>query len=165
MPVHVGDFNTGLDKMRKTISGLPVQLGATAENFFRSNFRVQGWQGDNGVEPWLKRKGDSSSRWILVGKGTAHLMKGIRKFVSGNNIVVKVTGIATRYADIHNFGGVIKIPVTAKLRKFAWAMHYKTGKDMWKGMALTKKSMLTIYIHTKCWLSCRFYMFLEYNLR
>lgn len=146
MPLNPGDFYTGLDKMRKTIKDLPVQLGAQAENFFRDNFRVQGWQGDNGIEPWAKRKSDASTRWILVGKGTAHLMKGLRKFVSGNNIGVKVTGVATAYADIHNFGGTVQIPVSTKMRKWAWAMFYHTGRDMYKGIALTKKSSISIHM-------------------
>jgi phage gpG-like protein len=32
------------------------------------------------------------------------------------------------------------------MRKFAWAMKYKTGDDRWKGLALTKRASLRIGI-------------------
>lgn len=170
MPIHLGDFNTGLENMKATIRRLPPQLGAEAEVFFKSNFDVQGWQGDNGLQLWDKRKRDKSTRRILIGKGTAHLKNGLRKFVSGQNISVRVTGVAAKYADAHNFGETIFIPVTSKLRKFAWAMYFKLGGtyqkaatttmgerstwnagvsssvNFWKFIAITRKSHLFLKI-------------------
>ncbi|MCK4499828.1 hypothetical protein KAU11_04980, partial [Candidatus Babeliales bacterium] len=56
------------------------------------------------------------------------------------------------YSQIHNEGGNISVPVTKKMRKFAWAKHYeqagKGSKEFtpWKGLALTKKNGLNITI-------------------
>lgn len=145
MPIIQGDFFYRLEKIKQAVRNLPVQIGAEAEGFFKDNFRLQGWQGDNGLEPWTKRKNDlDPGRAILVGKAGGHLRRGLRKFVSGNNIQVKVTGVATKYADVHNFGATIKMTPTQKQRKWAWAMFYRTGRPMYKAMALGKT--LTIKI-------------------
>ena len=55
------------------------------------------------------------------------------KTAIGNNLV---------YAPIHEFGGRIRL--TDKMRKFSWAMFFKTKDDKWKWMALAKKSFLKI---------------------
>jgi phage gpG-like protein len=76
----------------------------------------------------------------------------------------------TPYAAIHNEGGTISVPVTAKMKRFAWAKYYeasgrkrtKDGKthkrrkplspqeseaaEAWKRLALTKKTSLRITI-------------------
>lgn len=132
----------------------PTEAGNTALRFVDGNFKAQGWQGQS-FQKWKpnKRKGR-----ILVNKG--HL----------RNATYYVTGIAMvtikntqPYANIHNEGGNIKIPVTDKMRKFAWAMYYNEGggkvkgksararlrnqnADNWKGLALTKKTYLNINI-------------------
>ena len=148
MPVHHGDFFEGINKLEQTLRDLPTQIGAEALRFFQQGFKLQGWQGDGGLEPWDKRKYNiDPGRKILYGPEThQHLRDSLKKSVSGNDIRVEVTGSAAKYADAHNFGATIKIPVTAKMRKWAWAMFYKTKKDMYKGMALTKKSDITIKI-------------------
>jgi hypothetical protein len=48
------------------------------------------------------------------------------------------------YAAIHEFGGTIKVVVTAKMRSFFWAMWFETKDDKWKAMALTKKTEFKI---------------------
>lgn len=132
----------------------PTEAGNTALRFIDGNFKAQGWQGQS-FQKWKpnKRKGR-----ILVNKG--HL----------RNATYYITGIAMvtikntqPYANIHNEGGNIKIPVTDKMRKFAWAMYFKEGggkikgksararlrnqnADNWKGLALTKKTYLNINI-------------------
>ncbi|MBA7515229.1 hypothetical protein ES705_07268 [subsurface metagenome] len=50
------------------------------------------------------------------------------------------------YAAIHEFGGVTHPRVTARMRGFAWHMFYETGEPMWRGLALTKKTFLTVSI-------------------
>jgi len=55
-------------------------------------------------------------------------------------------GTKVPYAAIHEFGGETHPRVTAKSRKFFWAMYFETGEDMWKGMALTDKDSFTVNI-------------------
>ena len=50
------------------------------------------------------------------------------------------------YAAIHNEGGTISVRVTEKMRKYFWAMYYKTQNSRYKWMALTEKETLTIHI-------------------
>jgi hypothetical protein len=142
-----GNILEEIKRVRKGIKELPLLIGNDAEKFFKDGFRKQAWQGDNGDEKWDKRQHDlTPDRPILIGKGTANLKKGLRKFVAGNYIAVKVTGIAVKYADVHNFGATIKVRITKQSRKFAWAMFYKTGNEMYKAMALTKKDSYTVKI-------------------
>lgn len=47
-----------------------------------------------------------------------------------------VKGFAT-----HEFGDTR--PITPKMRGFFWAKYYETGKDMWRGLALTKRTTIT----------------------
>lgn len=135
MPIHHGDFFSSLDRITREIKKLPVLAGAEAERFFIMNFRLQGFQGDTGLEPWPKRKNDlDPTRNIL--RQTGKLRQGIKKTVTSNSIQVGVQGPADKYADIHNLGGVIKIQVTAQMKKWAWAMWYQTMKSFYKGIAL-----------------------------
>lgn len=48
------------------------------------------------------------------------------------------------YAELHNEGGTITIPITAKSRKFFWYMYKKTTEEKWKWMALTKKTEIKV---------------------
>ena len=56
------------------------------------------------------------------------------------------TAVARSYAAIHNEGGTITVKVTEKMRKYFWAMYYKTQDSRYKWMALTEKETLTIHI-------------------
>lgn len=94
---------------KQTAARLPLLIANTAENFFLDNFRKQGWQGDNGLEPWKPREDTSeksTGRAILVKK--AVLKRSLTKYVNGLIIRIVVTGIAARYAGIHNSGGTIQ---------------------------------------------------------
>lgn len=129
------------EEIKKTVRNLPLQIGNEAEVFFKDNFNKQGFD-DDGLDKWVERKHPVPGRNILTKSG--RLKKEIRKQVIGLKVMVKVMGASEKYADIHNFGGTITIRVTDKLRKYAWKMWYATGAGYWKGIALTKKSTLTI---------------------
>lgn len=60
--------------------------------------------------------------------------------------LVGVVGTNLKYSKIQEVGGTTHPTVTAKLRRFAWAKFYETGLEMWKWVALTKKSSLTVKI-------------------
>jgi hypothetical protein len=50
------------------------------------------------------------------------------------------------YGRVHNEGGITHPNVTDKMRKFAWFKFKATEDPRWKGLALTKKKVLTIVI-------------------
>lgn len=78
------------------------------------------------------------SRAVLGGAGS-------QKKVKVNQKTLKLIFIIlVPYAAIHEFGGVINVPVTAQMRGFFWAMWYDTGEEKWKFMALTKKTVFKI---------------------
>ncbi|MEQ9023500.1 MAG: phage virion morphogenesis protein, partial [Pseudomonadales bacterium] len=83
-------------------------------------------------------------RAILVGKQSGRLRRSQKfKTIPGGKVEA---GSDLDYAGIHNKGGQLKVKVTAKSRRFFWAMWYQTKNDMWKAMALTKKRYMTITI-------------------
>jgi phage gpG-like protein len=145
-----GSFN--LDKAQrefetKTKRQLPLLIANQAVNHFDKGFRNGGGQTDASKAGWKERaftKG-KGKRAILVKSG--RLRRDIqRKVVNFAKTVIGTTNVTKDYADIHNEGG--KIRITAKMRKFFWAMHHeakgKAEKEYWKNLALTKKSQIEI---------------------
>lgn len=98
---------------------IPVLVGNEAVNFFLDGFTKQAWQGDGGNQPWKPRKAGNKrnkGRAILVNTGA--LKRGIVKQV-GNGISVRVyvSGSASKYADMHNFGFIGGVQVTPHHRR------------------------------------------------
>lgn len=62
------------------------------------------------------------------------------------NLIETSVGTNVVYAPIHEFGGTTMPSVTERMRKFAWAMFYKSNDEKWKRLALTRKSRLEIKI-------------------
>lgn len=112
-----------LVRLQKAIQRLPTEVGAEAVKFFKKGFNLQGFQGDSGLDMWDERKKPIKGRKILHGKGTGNLKRGIVKKVMGRIVIITVEGIAEAYADIHNFGGIIKVPykVGPKTRQNSYA--------------------------------------------
>ena len=139
----------------------PSAAGDTALRFINGNFRAQGWQGA------------SFSKWKPNRRGSTALVKS--GHLRSANYYTTMPGVATLrntmpYAKTHNEGGNIKVPVTDKMRKFAWAMYYKEAQsgvrttraghqyqsievgrkaNRWKALALTKKNTLDIKIEQR----------------
>lgn len=78
------------------------------------------------------------SRAVKGGAGSKNRVE-----VSGQ-VVNFIIEIFIPYAAIHEFGGEISVPVTAKMRSFFWAMFYDTKDEKWKFMALSKKTVFKI---------------------
>lgn len=136
MPVKDIDGFKELARIEGELRKLPTKAAVKAERFFLRNFDLQGFQSDHGLEKWDARKPDfTPGRKIEV--QTGKLRQGVQGSASGNLIKVQVTGPATRYADTQNFGA--DIPVTAQMKKYFWAMWYKTNNAMWRNMALKKE--------------------------
>lgn len=139
---------------------LPVKIGARAKALFQENFRKGGFQ-DGGLQAWkvtrrqLTGKGADAGRGPLLSSRQV-LYKSISYSPERGSVTIYSR---VKYAAIHNEGGtVITHPrITPKMRRFAWAKFYEAGGGkkgqkgqetgdaaMWKAMALTKKTTLTI---------------------
>jgi phage gpG-like protein len=142
----VQDFFKSLDNdfARKAV---PRIIAETATEYFKQRFSTKEWDGN----PWDDVKTPVRRGSLMLRSGK--LVNSIRpKEVNPNRVVISAGSSRVPYAKAHNEGETITIPVTDKMRKYAWAMHYKTGKqkknkgnaDKWKGLALTKKKSLTV---------------------
>lgn len=137
-------------------TGLSPHVAEKAKGFFKGSFFKQGFT-DQSFIAWPQRKDDQT--W-----GHTHKILTQSHFLRDSIIIAQATkdvveieaGRGVPYAAIHNTGGIIKVRVTAKSRKFFWwvylslTKHYAEGINppphilKWKKMALTKKSHLTI---------------------
>lgn len=111
-------------------------------NFVMGNFEKQGFL-DASFQPWQERKNGTDSGRAILTKSAA--LRDSNKLISSSTTEV-IVGSDSRYAKIHNEGGVINIPVTAKMRKFFWYKYKETSNPMYKGMALTKKTHFAVTV-------------------
>lgn len=127
---------------------LPRRIGKMAVDHFKDNFRKGGFE-NNGLKVW-----DKPNRFSKTGKSAGSrygtLMSARNELFNSINYNAR-KGIITvtsdkEYSEIHNEGGEVNntIPITDKMRKFAWAKHYETGDSKWKGLALTKKETIHV---------------------
>ena len=101
-------------------AGKPAAMKAIAyiaEQFFKASFRKQ----EGGGKKWAPRKFNmpGKQRALLMNRGT--LRNEIKGTSSANRAVIYNP---LPYAEIHNEGGTITI--TPKMRRFFWAMYFKT---------------------------------------
>lgn len=111
-------------------------------NFIMANFERQGFLGSS-IQPWAERKGNTDSGRAILSK-TGALRDSIS--ISSSSIKQVVASSNSKYAKINNEGGIVNIPVTAKMRKFFWFKYKQTGEAKYKGMALTKKIHFTVTV-------------------
>lgn len=122
---------------------VPRIIAETATEFFKQRFTTKEWEGT----PWPPAK-QPPKRGTLMVRSSA-LVNSIKpKLANEERVIISAGSERVPYAQVHNEGGTIKIPVTDKMRRFAWAMHHNQtggkGDSQWKGLALTKKDTLTI---------------------
>lgn len=101
-------------------------------------FRTKAWGG----VPW------APTRWVnlrgsLMLRPGAALRKSLTFRAEGNRVIVSSSLI---YAQIHNEGGVVTVPVTDKMRRYFFAMHRETGVPRYLAMALSRKQQYRIVI-------------------
>jgi hypothetical protein len=141
----MGKINNAPDflKMATTLKKDVVRYASVAGvNFFKDSFQNQGFTNEV-FEAWAKRKNDvDPGRKILV--KSSYLMNSIQVFDS--NLQRITFGSDAEHAEINNNGGTVKINITAKSRRYFWFMFKATKNSMWKAMALTKKTAITINI-------------------
>lgn len=98
---------------QQTLNDIKVKLeGEFKENFIRKAFFD---------EKWKNTKFPNTRGSLMLRSG--NLRNSIISKIQGNSIVFSSS---MPYADIHNNGGEIK--VTPQMKKYFWAMYYKTTK-------------------------------------
>ena len=135
-------LNRKSDQVRQLLTRMTSLIGTEAVNFSKKRFRDQGWQDEN-FEPWAKRSPGAvrnEGRAILVNSGRLRNSIAIKR-ISPQSVTI---GTDVKYAQVHNDGGDINIPVTDKMRRFGWAKYKQTGDSKFKGLALTKKTSIHI---------------------
>ena len=145
---------------------LPVIVGRLAKEHYQDNFRQSGFV-DHGLHPWQPAKrqnggAGAAARYRTLLSSRNHLFSSIN-YTPANASVTVYNNLP--YAAAHNNGATINIPVTSKMRRYAWAKFYeasgKTKKNaktkktnrpanpraqFWRNLALTKKTTLTVRI-------------------
>lgn len=129
------------DRFEQLEKELPRKAGAWAVQQFKRSFKREGWIENRTVDKWPERKSNPGRerrgrRGLLIESG--RLRRSIRiKSTTRDSVTV---GTDVPYARIHNEGGHIEqnIQITPKMRKFFWAMFYKTGNVKYKYMALKR---------------------------
>lgn len=142
-------IRTNREALRRLVGRtLPIKAGARAVSFFQENFRKGGFQGAT-FQRWqpvnrsLARGADRRRTPLLSSR--KHLYSSFTRTAQEGTVTIRNT---TPYAAIHNEGGTVRQrrTITSRMRRFAWAQYYKSGEDMWKGLALTKKTSLNVTI-------------------
>ena len=143
----------------------PVIVGRMGKDHFQNNFRLGGFV-NNGLKPWVPAKRitsgrkDAGARYKTLMSSRNHLFSSVQYEPGDRRVTIS---IPVPYAAAHQYGETIQVPVTAKMRRFAWARYYAaagippnggkakkpTNADdpeamMWKRLALTKKTTLSI---------------------
>ncbi|MFY0714113.1 hypothetical protein J1D01_10580 [Seonamhaeicola sp. NFXS20] len=123
---------------------LKADLQSDAEiqgmDFIHNNFYEEGFT-DAAFEAWEPKKQSDTYNILRV---TNYLFKSVHVASSSKDKVVFEADAP--YAQIHNEGGILNIPITERSRKFFWVMFKATGDEKWKWMALTKKDRFTVKI-------------------
>jgi phage gpG-like protein len=135
MPNILSDLRNFLQRIKNEV---PRKVAQVVQNHFLDNFKKESFDG----QAWQKRKNQDEGRNLLVKSGA--LRKSIRVASATWQKIVIASDVP--YAQIHNEGAVTHPTVTPKMRAFAWQKYKQTGQSKWKGLALTKKSKLTVPI-------------------
>jgi len=148
----MADFRVehNVDDLQKSLSEALARLPQLRKRIARmatTRFSTRSVQTYMQEGPKVRQPGDDGG---LI-KQTGRLARAV-KGGAGSKNRIEVSGrtinfiieIFVPYAAIHEFGGEISIPVTAKMRSFFWAMFYDTKDEKWKFMALTKKTVFKI---------------------
>lgn len=147
--MNIQDFAKLIQRKRKELDDMmrremPVVAGRMAKDHFQDNFRKGGFV-NNGLHPWPKAKrlssgkSDAASNYGTLLSSRNHLFSSIKYTPSDYRVRV---ANEVPYAPIHNWGGVVEPKVTPQMRRFAWAMFYKSSgqsKRNRKGRKTAKK--------------------------
>lgn len=174
--MDLSDFSQQLKDNSRQIGNLmrrrlPVIAGRMAKDFFQNSFRISAFV-NKSSHPWpttrrqLSGAKGAASKYNPLLSSRKHLFSSIKYTPSDYRVLVANDLL---YAPIHNWGGTLHPTVTPKMRRFAWAMFYRTTgikrgaskknrkkraeeattneeAKKWRALALTKKKKLKVRI-------------------
>lgn len=108
--------------------------------FFKESFDKGGFT-DESFKAWDNRNEPDYRPGGKLMVATRYLYDSIE--VAEKDRTSITIGSYAPYAEIHNEGGTLKIPITPQSRKFFWYMYKKTENPKWKTLALTKQTHIT----------------------
>ena len=119
---------------------LPVVVGRLAKNHYQNNFRQSGFV-DHGLHPWQPAKrqnggAGAAARYRTLLSSRNHLFSSIN-YTPANAAVTVYNNVP--YAAAHNDGATVNIPVTSKMRRYAWAKFYEASGKTKKKTQKQKK--------------------------
>ena len=121
-------------EFRKLETKVPLLAGRIAVEFFKGAWSRGGWIENRSVEKWEPRKDKTNTRALLTRSSRLKRSPRITYRTKG---AVKV-GSDVPHARVHNEGATYTVRITPKMRRFFWAMFYKTGDVKFKYMALKR---------------------------
>lgn len=144
--MDIKDFAKLIERKRKELDTamrrrMPVIAGRMAKDHFQDNFRQGGFV-NGGLHPWPKARRlssggtDSASKYGTLLSGRNHLFSSIKYMPSDYRVTVANELV---YAPIHNWGGMVSVNVTDRMRRFAWAKFYKASGRARKAATGQKK--------------------------
>lgn len=142
-----------------------VKIGNTAVSWFNEHYRQEEWFNGSGWQKWKKpkrfdAKGTTSQKYGTLLSKRQHLFRSTHYIADATRAVI-INRVP--YAEAHNQGAEFEqsIPITPKMRRWAWYMYYKnsggklrkgqkrTGNplsDKYKALALTKKKVINRHV-------------------
>jgi len=131
-------------------AGLYARIGEVVKQQVDQRFDKQV---DPSGAPWAPRKElgglSSSGKANRILQKTNRLRLSIQYQAQSDAVLV---GTNVVYAPIHQFGGVVNVAITPKMRKYFWAKYYENQNPKYKYMALTKKTSFRIQIPARAFL-------------
>jgi phage gpG-like protein len=127
---NAADIKEMITKYRSLLRKSPNAVGLIATNLFKESFTRKGQIMANGtVIPWQQRGFSPANRQsspLLIKSGQLRREIHYNKSATGVNIISSMP-----YSELMNEGG--EIQVTAKMRKFFYAMFRQSGGEIVKG--------------------------------
>jgi len=136
------------DALKRAKDDIARGIAVTVMNFFVDSFQRQGWL-DQSLQPWPQKNPFDPKRQggaTLIERG--HLRDSIQiKSQHWKDIQVVSSGVA--YAQAHNEGMTLNVPVTDRMRNYFWAKYMETNLPEYKWMAMTKKTSFEINLEQR----------------
>lgn len=124
------DIKEMITKYKDLVRKSPTAIGLIGVNLFKESFTKQGQvMGEGKIIPWQPRGASPQNRQntsLLIKSGQLRRELHAQKSAKGVNIISNMP-----YSTLMNDGGTIA--VTAKMRKFFYAMYRQSGGEIKKG--------------------------------
>lgn len=137
---------------KKTLRIASTVIGQQATENYMRDAKGQGRRAKVDRGPLRIQSGDLA-RSLRAGANAGSNPEAIERIEQLGATKFRLTkGSRVEYAAIHEYGGTVNPSVTDRMRSFAWAKYGETGMDVFKGIALTQKSQLDVFIPARPYL-------------